>query len=66
VQTKNVNTDATDEVFLAFTLVQQIISELSSAATEKRKVVINKALFRVLKNSANNTSYTSENHIIQC
>jgi hypothetical protein len=57
VQAKNVNTNAMDYVFLAFTMVQQIMIELSCAVTGKGKVaVITKAVFRLLKNSANNSS----------
>jgi hypothetical protein len=66
VQAKNVNINATD-VFLAFTMVQQIMIELSGAVREKRKVtVITKAVFRLLKNKDNNSSYTSEKQSIQC
>jgi hypothetical protein len=50
VQAKNV-------MFLAFTVVQQIMLELSGAATERGKVaVITKAVFRRLKNNANSSS----------
>jgi hypothetical protein len=64
VQAKNVNINAID-VFLALTMVQQ--TELSGAATEKEKVTgITKAVFRLLKNNANNSSQASENHSIQC
>jgi hypothetical protein len=52
MQAKNVNINAMDNVFLAFTVVQQIVTVLSCAATEKEKVaVITKAVFRLLKNS---------------
>jgi hypothetical protein len=52
---------------LVFTMVQQIMTELSGAATEKEKfAVITKAVFRLLKNNANNSTQASENHIIQC
>jgi hypothetical protein len=37
VQAKNVNSNATDSVFLAFTVVQQIMTELLGTATEKDK-----------------------------
>jgi hypothetical protein len=58
VQVKNVNSNAMDgDMFLAFTMVQQIMTELSGAGTEKQKVaVITKAVFRLLKNNANNSS----------
>jgi hypothetical protein len=49
----NVNINATADVFLAFTAVQQTATELSGAATEKEKVaVITKAVIRLLKNNA--------------
>jgi hypothetical protein len=57
VQAVNVNINAVDNVFLAFAMVQQIITELSCAATEEEKVaVITKAVFRLLKKSTNNSS----------
>jgi predicted rRNA methylase YqxC with S4 and FtsJ domains len=66
MQAKNVNINAMD-VFLAFTMVQQIMTELSGAMTEKEKVaVITKAVFRLLKNNASDGSQPSENHSIQC
>jgi hypothetical protein len=34
LQAKNVNINAMDNVFFAFTVVQQIMTELSGAATE--------------------------------
>jgi hypothetical protein len=41
-------------MFLTFTMAQQIMTQLSGAATEKEKVVIKtKAVFRLLKNNAN-------------
>jgi hypothetical protein len=56
VQTKNVNINATDNVLLAFTVVQQVMTELSGATTVKAKVgIITKALFSLLKNNANNS-----------
>jgi hypothetical protein len=43
-----------DDVLLAFTMVQQIMTELSDAATEKEKVaVITKS---VLKNNVSSSS----------
>jgi hypothetical protein len=39
-------------------MVQQIMPKLSGAATEKEKVaVITKAVFRLLKNNANNKQF---------
>jgi hypothetical protein len=56
-----------DDQFLAFNIVQQIMTELSGAATEKEKVaLITKAVFRLLNVSANDSSYASENHSSQC
>jgi hypothetical protein len=60
------NINATD-VFLAFTMVQQIMTDLSGVTTGKGKVAaISQVVFSLLKNNANNSSHTSENHIIQC
>jgi hypothetical protein len=61
MQTKNINNNSTD-MFVAFTMVQQIITELLGAATEKEKAAdITKTMFKLLKNNAINNSYTSEN-----
>jgi hypothetical protein len=55
VQVKNVNSNAMD-MCSAFTVVQQIMTELSGTATDKEKVdVITKPAFRLLKNNANNS-----------
>jgi hypothetical protein len=57
VQAKDVNINETDEVFLAFTMVQQIMTELSGAVTGKENVAVTtKSVFRLLKNNANNDS----------
>jgi hypothetical protein len=57
VQAENVNGNATDGMYLAFTMVRQIMTELSGAATEKEKVaVMTKAVFRLLKNNASSSS----------
>jgi delta 1-pyrroline-5-carboxylate dehydrogenase len=57
VQAKNVNINATDLVFLAFTTVQQTMTKLSGVATEKEKVaVITEDVLRLLKNITNNSS----------
>jgi hypothetical protein len=43
-------------MFLAFTMVQHIMTELFSAVTEKEKGdVVTKALFILLENKANNS-----------
>jgi hypothetical protein len=56
VQSKNLNINATD-VFLAFAVVQQIMTELSGAAAEKAKVNITaESVLRLLKNNANISS----------
>jgi hypothetical protein len=66
VHAKNVNSNAMD-MFLALSVVQQIMTELSGAAKGEEKVaVITKTVFRLLKNNTNNSSQTSENHSIQC
>jgi hypothetical protein len=39
VQAKNVNIDSTDDVLLAFTMVQQIRIELSGAVTKKKVIM---------------------------
>jgi hypothetical protein len=45
------------DMFFAFTMVQQVMTELSRAATEKEKVaIITKVMFRLLKNNVNNNS----------
>lgn len=52
-------------ILLAFTMVQQIMTELSGTMTEIEKVaVITNAMFGLLKNNANN-SWTSESQSIQ-
>jgi hypothetical protein len=56
VQAENVNSNAMD-MFLTFTTVQQIMTGLSGAETEKEKfAVITKVVFRLLKSNANNSS----------
>jgi hypothetical protein len=66
VQAENININETD-VYLAYVMVQQFMTEFSSVATEKEKVaVITKAVFALLKNDVNNSSKTSENHSIHC
>jgi Cdc6-like AAA superfamily ATPase len=57
VQAKNVNVHAMDDIFFVFTMVQNIMTELSGAVTDEEKVaVITKAVFTLLKNNANNSS----------
>jgi hypothetical protein len=53
---KNVNSNAMD-ILLDFTMFQEIMPELSGTITEIEKVaVITNAVFRMLKNNANNKS----------
>jgi hypothetical protein len=71
MQTKNINTsiNATDDVSLAFTTYYGVADydrTLWCCDRKENVAVITKAVFRLLKNNANNSSYTSENHIIQC
>jgi hypothetical protein len=50
MQEEIVNSNALDDMFVAFTMVQQIMTGLSSAASEEEKVsVITKAVFSLLK-----------------
>jgi hypothetical protein len=50
VLAKIVNSNAMEDMFVAFTMVQQIMTGLSSAASEEEKVsVITKAVFSLLK-----------------
>jgi hypothetical protein len=45
------------DVFLAFSMVQKIMTELSGTVTEREKVaVLTKAVFKHLKNNTNNSS----------
>jgi hypothetical protein len=45
-----VNSNAMDDMFVAFTMVQQIMTGLSSAASEEEKVsIITKSVFSLLK-----------------
>jgi hypothetical protein len=53
----NTGVSREDDVFLALTVVQQIMTEVCCIVTEKEKVaVITKAVFRLLKNNASNSS----------
>jgi hypothetical protein len=56
MKANNVNSNATDDMFLAFGMLQQIMTELSGAATETDRVaVVTKAVFRLLKNTDNSS-----------
>jgi hypothetical protein len=50
VQAKIVNSNEMDNIFIAFTMVQQIMTGLSGAASEEEKFsVITKAVFSILR-----------------
>jgi hypothetical protein len=50
MQEKIVNSTAMDDMFVAFTMLQQIMTGLSSAAPEEEKVsIITKSVFSLLK-----------------
>jgi uncharacterized coiled-coil protein SlyX len=67
MQARNVNSNSMDDTLAAVTRVQQIMTELSGAATEQEKViVITKEALRLLKNNVNNSSETPTNYSIQC
>jgi hypothetical protein len=56
-QAKVLNGNAMDDMFIAFTVVQQIMTGLSGAASEGEKVsVITKAVFNLLKCNGGNSS----------
>jgi hypothetical protein len=50
MQEEIVNSNAMDDMFVAFPTVQQIVTGLSSAASEEEKVsIITKSVFSLLK-----------------
>jgi hypothetical protein len=50
MQEEIVNSNAMDDMFVAFTMVQQIMTGLSIAASEEEKVsIITKSVFSLLK-----------------
>jgi hypothetical protein len=52
MQEETVNSNTMDDMFVAFTMVQQIMTGLSSAASEEEKVsIITKSVFSQLKRS---------------
>jgi hypothetical protein len=52
MQANVVNNNAMDDVYVAFTMMQQIMTGLSGAASEEEKVaVITKAVFNLLKHN---------------
>jgi hypothetical protein len=56
-----------DDMFVAFSMVQEIVTGLSSAASEEEKVsIITKAVFSLLKRNGGNSSLASESCSIQC
>jgi hypothetical protein len=57
LQAQNRKSNTMDDTFAAITTVQQIMTELSCAATEQEKVtVITKVVPRLLKNNATKSS----------
>jgi hypothetical protein len=57
VQAKVLNGNEMDDVFVALTMVQQITTGLSGAASEEENVsVIIKAVFSLLKRNGGNSS----------
>jgi hypothetical protein len=55
MQAKNINSNAMDGTLATITMVQQIMTGLSGAVTEKEKVIIiTEVVLRLLKNNANN------------
>lgn len=62
MQAKNINSNAVDNTLIVITVVQ-----LSGAMTGQEKViVITKVVLQLLKNTAKNSSWTTENNSIQC
>jgi hypothetical protein len=52
-----VNSNAINYMFVAFTMVQQVMTELSGAASEEEKVsIISKAVFSLLRRNGGNSS----------
>jgi hypothetical protein len=45
-----------DNMFVAFTMVQQILTGLSGAASEEKVFVITKTVFTLLKRNGGNSS----------
>jgi hypothetical protein len=61
VQEEIVNSNSMDDMFVAFTMVQQIMIGLSSAASEEEKVsIITKCVFSLLKRNGSYSSQASE------
>jgi hypothetical protein len=57
MQEESANSNAMDDMFVAFTMVQQIMTGLSRAASEEEKVsIITKSVISLLKR---NGSYSS-------
>jgi hypothetical protein len=67
MQEEVINSNEMDDMFIAFTMVQQILAGLSSAASEEEKFsIITKSVFSLLKDNGGYSSYTSESCSIQC
>jgi hypothetical protein len=57
MQEEIVNSNAMDDMFVAFTIVQQIMTGLSGTASEEEEVsIITKAVFSLLKRNGGNNS----------
>jgi hypothetical protein len=57
MQEETVNSNAMDDMFVAFTTVHQIMTGLSSAGSEEESVsIITKSVFSLLKRSGGNSS----------
>jgi hypothetical protein len=52
-----INSNVMDDMFVAFTMVQQIMKGFSGAASEQEEVsIITKAVFNLLKRNSGNSS----------
>jgi hypothetical protein len=67
MQVETVNCNAMDDMFVAFTMVQQIMTGLPGAVSEEEKVsIITKPVFSLWKRNGGNSSLASESCSIQC
>lgn len=67
MQAKCVNSNTIDDMFIAFTMAQQIMIGLSGAMSEEETVAINtKAVFGLLKRNDGTSSQASKNQSIEC
>jgi hypothetical protein len=56
MQEEIVHSNAMDDMFVAFPMVQQIMTGLSSAASEEKLSIITKAVFSLLKRNGGYSS----------